>query len=127
MTSAVSFGKLTFAAKCAKSDLLTIYMKNVKKLKESDLSKLSAAKAQNIALNDAEIKESLEKARKENHKFGELTGINDDYYRPMEKVVSRIDDAKEEDSKMLSFSKTNSEMEEIRKSVEEAQADAERV
>lgn len=119
MTSAVSFGKLTFATKSVQPDILAIYKKNVQKLKNSKTNEFSFSQKAAANVDNKEIEESLEKAKKESHKFGELTGINEDYYRPMEKVTSRIDDA-QEDSKKPSFLSKNSEMEEIRKSVEEA-------
>ena len=91
MATAVSFGNLTFATATVHSDIMDIYKKNVSKLKNS---------GENLApVQVVETPAEDSKLYSENKKFGALTGINEDYYRPAEKVISKIEDAINEDKK----------------------------
>ena len=130
MAIPVRFGSLTYATKPITTDIIDIYKKNLKKLKD-EYNTSSTAKPTSNPKEDVEIKESLEKekAKSENYRFGALTGIKEDYYRPAEKVTNRLEYAQTEDDKEESKSEIkvsskdlSAELEEFNKCLENAEA-----
>ena len=97
MATAVSFGNLTFATSPIKTDIMDIYKKNVSKLKNSSESLTPNVQSE----EQSEVRAF--KFQKEDQRFGVLTGINEDYYRPAEKVISKIEDAAKNSSKKPMF------------------------